>query len=197
MNFKSVISGERKYPDFIKAIDGFMIATRNALAKEEKVNTGKIVAIQEPYTATVKRDTPERIAQAKEVKAAGVESPRGNALIKQYGFGSKREVNAIITRSGMNDTDDIMLNAVTFGDIAFTAFPYEMFDKNGKDCRASSPFKMTFICSLANGGHGYIPTTEAFPHGGYEVYVCRYVQGTGEALVDKMLSILNECKSKT
>ena len=196
LNFNSVIPGERKYPNFIKAIDGFMIATRNAVAKEEKVNTGKIVAIQDTYVATVRKDTAERIAQAKEVKNVGVESPQGVALIQKYGFGSKREVNAIITRSGMNDTNDVILNAVTFGDIAFTAFPYEMFDKNGKDCREASPFKMTFICSLANGGHGYIPTTEAFPHNAYEVYVCRYVQGTGEALVDKMLNILNDCKNK-
>ncbi|MBQ3075432.1 MAG: hypothetical protein IJC26_05130 [Clostridia bacterium] len=196
LNFNSVIPGERKYPDFIKAIDGFMIATRDALAKEEQLNTGKIVAMEDKYVATVKHDSEERVAQAKEVKAAGVETPKGIALIKQYGFGSKREVNAIITRSGMAETNDIGLNAVTFGDIAFTAFPYEMFDKNGKDCREASPFQMTFICSLANGGHGYIPTTEAFPHNGYEVYVCRYVQGTGEALVDKMLSILNDCKNK-
>ena len=196
LNFNSVIPGERKYPDFIKAIDGFMIATRAALAKEEKVNTGKIVAKQDTYVATVRHDSEERIARAREVKNAGVESPQGVALIKKYGFASKREVNAIITRSGMSETNDIILNAVTFGDIAFTAFPYEMFDKNGKDCRKASPFKMTFICSLANGGHGYIPTTEAFPHNAYEVYVCRYVQGTGEALVDKMLEILNDCKNK-
>ena len=195
LNFNSVISGERKYPDFIKAIDGFMLATNDALAKEEKINTGKIVARNGTYVATVKHDSEERIAQAKEVRAAGVESPTGVALIKKYGFASKREVNAIITRSGMEETDNIGLTCVTFGDIAFTAFPYEMFDKNGKDCREASPFKMTFICSLANGGHGYIPTTEAFPHGSYEVYVCRYVQGTGEALVNKMLSMLSDCKS--
>ncbi len=195
LNFNSVIEGERKYPNFIEAIDGFMLATREALSKEEKVNTGKIVAMQDDYVATVMHDSEERVEQAKECKAAGVETPQGKDLIQKYGFASKREVNAIITRAGMSETDDIGLTCITFGDIAFTAFPYEMFDKNGKDCRAASPFKMTFICSLANGGHGYIPTTEAFPHGGYEVYVCRYVQGTGEALVDKMLSMLGECKN--
>ncbi len=196
LNFKSVIPGERKYSDFIQSIDGFMIATRDALSKEEKVNTGKVVAVEDKYVATVKRDTDERIKQAKEVKAAGYENPQGVALMKKYGFESKRDARAVITRSGMADTQDIVLNAITFGDIAFTSFPYEMFDKNGKDCRQASPFKMTFICSLSNGGHGYIPTTEAFPHGSYEVYVCRYVQGTGEALVDKMVSMLSDCKNK-
>ena len=196
LNFYSKIDGEKKYPDFIQAIEGFMIATRDAVAKEQKANTGKIVAIEDNYTATVRKDSPERVAQAKEVKAAGYESAQGKALIAKYGFESKRDARAVVTRSEMGETEDILLSCITFGDFAFCAFPYEMFYKNGKDCRKDSPFKMTFICSLTNGGHGYIPTTEAFPHGSYEVYVCRYVQGTGEALVDKMVSLLNDCKSK-
>ena len=195
LNFKSVIPGERKYSDFVKAIDGFMIATRDAVAKEKQINTGKIVAMEEKYVATVLHDSEERVAQAKECQSAGVETPQGIALIQKYGFASKREVNAVVTRSGMGETQDIYLCGITFGDIAFTAFPYEMFDQNGKECRQASPYKMTFVCSLANGGHGYIPTDEAFPHGGYEVYVTRFVQGTGEALVNAMVDILNQCKN--
>ena len=89
LNFKSVIPGERKYPDFIQAIDGFMSATNAALAKEQKVNTGKIVAMEDNYVATVLHDSPERVAQAKECRTAGVETPQGQALIKKYGFASK------------------------------------------------------------------------------------------------------------
>ncbi len=196
LNFKSVIPGERKYPNFIQAIDGFMIATRDALSKEDKANTGKIIAVEDTYVAKVHHDSEDRVAKAKEVKNAGYESAQGELLIKKYGFASYREARAIVTRSGMGETEDVRLSCITFGDIAFTAFPYEMFDKNGKDCREASPFKMTFICSLTNGGHGYIPTKEAFPHGSYEVFVCRYVQGTAEELVDKMVSMLNECKNK-
>jgi len=195
LNFNSLIPGERKYPTFIEAIDGFMIATHDALSKEEKANTGKIVAIEGNYTATVFHDSPEIVEIAKKIDKLGSETTEGTALRNQHGLGSKRHINAIITRAGMDATQDIPLCAVTFGDIAFTAFPYEMFDKNGKDCREASPFKMTFICSLANGSNGYIPTTEAFPHGSYEVVVCRYVQGTGEGLADKMVEILNSCKA--
>ncbi len=196
LNFNSAIPGEKKYPNFIDAIDGFMIATREALSKEEKANTGKIVAMEENYVATVNHDSPEIVALAKKIDKIGSETPEGTALRNANGLGSKRHINAIITRAGMGETQDIPLCAITFGDIAFTAFPYEMFDKNGKDCREASPFKMTFICSLANGANGYIPTTEAFPHGSYEVVVCRFVQGTGEGLVDKMVSLLNACKEK-
>ena len=195
LNFNSPIPGEKKYPTFIAAIDEFMKATEEALSKEEKVNTGKIVAKEENYVATVFHDSDEVVKQAKEVDKVGSESEAGIALRNKYGLGSKRHINAIITRAGMGETQDIPLCAITFGDIAFTAFPYEMFDKNGKDCREASPFKMTFVCSLTNGSNGYIPTTEAFPHGSYEVVVCRYVQGTGEGLVDKMVSLLNDCKN--
>ncbi|MBQ3075433.1 MAG: hypothetical protein IJC26_05135 [Clostridia bacterium] len=195
LNFNSPIPGEKIYPDFIQAIDGFMKATNEALSKEEPANTGKIVTKEENYVATVFHDSDEVVKQAKEIDKVGSETEAGVALRNKYGLGSKRHINAIITRAGMDETQDIPLCAITFGDIAFTAFPYEMFDKNGKDCREASPYKMTFVCSLANGANGYIPTTEAFPHGSYEVVVCRYVQGTGEALVDKMVSLLNDCKN--
>lgn len=76
-------------------------------------------------------------------------------------------------------------------------FPYEMFDTSGKQVREASPYKMTFICSLTNGAHDYIPTTEAFPHGCYEVYVTFYVQGTAELLVQKSLRLLEQCKDET
>ena len=87
------------------------------------------------------------------------------------------------------------LTCIAFGDIAFTAFPYEMFHENGKQLRDASPYKMTFVNTLAGGGYGYIPTKEAFPHGGYEVGVCRYTEGCGEQFVADMLKILNQCKT--
>ena len=54
---------------------------------------------------------------------------------------------------------------------------------------------MTFINSLAGGGYGYIPTKEAFPHGGYEVGICRYTEGCGEQFVAFMTDLLKQCKS--
>ena len=41
LNFKSDL-GDKKYSTYVEAIDGFMITTRDALSKEEKVQTGKI-----------------------------------------------------------------------------------------------------------------------------------------------------------
>ncbi len=52
---------------------------------------------------------------------------------------------------------------------------------------------MTFTMSLANGSCGYVPTAFAFPHGTYEVLVCRYVAGSGEEFALAQLDLLNRC----
>ena len=95
----------------------------------------------------------------------------------------------------LDATEDVPLSCITFGDIAFAAFPYEMFHENGRQTREGSPYKMTFVNSLAGGSFGYIPTKEAFPHGSYEVVTCKYTEGCGEQFVADMLTLLNQCKN--
>jgi hypothetical protein len=51
---------------------------------------------------------------------------------------------------------------------------------------------MTFICGYANGRYGYIASALAFPHGGYEVNSCRYVEGTGEQIANEHISLLKQ-----
>ena len=193
VNFLCSVPGDRKYPDSPSATEGFMLATREALSKEEALQTGPIRVIARPTTVTVRKEPEELVKLAKKVMAAS-ETDRG-ALAAQYGFESWRHANSTIARAGKGETEDIPLTCITFGDIAFCAFPYEMFDQNGKEVREGSPFKTTYICSLANGGYGYIPTTFAFPHGTYEVNACAYVMGTGEQLAQSMVTMLSECKS--
>ena len=67
-----------------------------------------------------------------------------------------------------------------------------MFDTNGVEVKRGSPFETTFVLSCAGGNYDYIPSMLAFPHGGYEVFRCRYVKGTAEQLVDGFLSMLKE-----
>ena len=70
-----------------------------------------------------------------------------------------------------------------------------MFDTNGMEVKQASPFKMTFMCAYTNGGNGYIPSSYAFSRGGYEVDTTRYVQGTGEALANELIRLLNTLHS--
>jgi len=195
VNFNTLIPGERIYSDYEAAIEGFMIATEKALGAEEKAKTGTIRAAAGFSTATVKKDSAERVSHAHSCASLD-EGEQLTRLLKEYGFSTKYEPGAVITRNrDLGDTEDIPLSCIAFGDIAFTAFPYEMFHENGRQCREASPFKMTFVNSLAGGGYGYIPTKEAFPHGAYEVGICRYTEGCGEQFVAYMTDLLNQCKT--
>ncbi len=193
VNFISPIPGERKYANYMEAAKGFMIATREALGKEEPINVGKIHAISRDLTVTVQKDPADRVEDARKVMA-GSEAERGT-LAAQYGFETWRAANSTINRAEKGETEALPLTAITFGDIAFAGAPIEMFDTNGKEVRDGSPFKTTYMCSMTNGSFGYVPSALAFPHGSYEVLACAYVPGTGEQISGELVKMLNECKS--
>jgi len=76
---------------------------------------------------------------------------------------------------------------------AFVGYPAEMFTEFGLHTKAKSPFAHTVVAELANGWHGYIPTLEAFAHGGYEsrfAYQSRLIPEAGDLMCDTALSLL-------
>jgi len=196
INFNSPIAGEKIYATFLDTIPEFMRATNLALDAEKEAQVGTIRSAFKWHTQAIRKDSPERVKQAQEITKVGRDTPEGKTLIGKYGFLNKYEPGSVVTRNTeYGETQDVPLSAIAFGDIAFTAFPYEMFDTNGKECRDASPYDMTFVLSLAGGGYGYIPSAFAYPHGGYEVSICRFTEGCGEAFVATMLDLLNQCKN--
>ena len=195
INFNTALAGERYYETWLDAIDGFMETTQACLNAEEKVSLGKVQAQRSTVTATVRHDPEERVAQAKEIRDAGYESEAGLALMEKYGFDGYYDASFTVVRSELGETLDVPLNAVSFGDLAWTGYPYEMFHENGKEVRDASPFKTTFICSLSGGAFGYIPSQLGYSHGGYETYNCRFVGGTGEQLAQESVKLLEACKN--
>jgi len=121
------------------------------------------------------------------------DSEEYSALCAQYGFAGYRQVQGIMTRASLGETVELPFYAISFGDIGFASSPYEMFDTNGVQVREGSPFKMTFVCSYTNGSFGYVPSSIAFPHGAYEVFVSRFTRYTGDACADEMVRLLKEC----
>ena len=196
INFNSPIKGEKIYSTFLDAIPEFMRATAASIDAEKKAEIGTIKTASTWYTQAIRKDSAERVKQAKEVQSAGRDTAEGKALIAKYGFSNKYEPGSIVSRNeSYGDTQDVPFSCITFGEIAFCAFPYEMFDTNGKECRDASPYETTFILSLAGGGYGYIPSAFAYPHGGYEASICRFAEGCGENFVGAMLELLNQCKA--
>ena len=113
---------------------------------------------------------------------------------------------SIVTKAARGPSYDLTIGAVSLGDVAFTAHPYEMFDTNGVELREGTvgnpnykdawqkenPFPMTFVCTLANGHLGYVPSRLGYTNGGYSTDIAYLAPGTGEQLVGDYLDILRE-----
>ena len=202
LNFASVIPGERKYSNFVAATQlGLIPTAKHCMENEKKITLGGLQFASDWVTAPVYQDTPEDQAKAKEVKKIAdandydTDSAEYKALCVERGFAGYRQVQGILTRSSLGKTLDVPFYAISFGDIGFVSAPYEMFDTNGQQVRNGSPFEMTFVCSYTNGGFGYVPSSIAFPHGAYEVWISRFCETTGDDFAGEMIRLLKECKA--
>ena len=67
--------------------------------------------------------------------------------------------------------------------------PAEVFCEIGLELKARSPFKPTFVVSLAHGYTGYLPTVEQHALGGYETWLgtSRLEVEAAPKLVDALL----------
>ena len=194
LNFYSSIKGERKYPTFPDAIPYIVGVVKEALADEQEVAVGKLRVAHSDYEGTCNNTYPaETVALAKAIIDAPEGSEERRALVEGSDFYDAFHAQCVYTAATMGSIN-VPLTAVTCGDLAFCAFPYEMFDTNGKQCRDASPFKSTFICSLTGDALRYVGSAEAYKNGGYELYSGRFRPGSGEEFVEEMLRLLNECK---
>ncbi len=189
--------GDSPYASMSKLGPALAKVIAEAVENEEKAETGKIAINQKDLEGQVRLDTEERKQQAQEwARASGKEK---DEILKKYGFDSQYEAIAVNARADIVDgkaTNLIPVSAISFGDVAITANPFEMFDTSCKEIRDASPYKMTFTCSYSNAHQSYMPPDEIFPHGGYEVYVSRFVAGTAEMAVNEIVSMLQENKTK-
>lgn len=142
----------------------------------------------------------ENIRQTQGIAAA-------HAAAKEYPtLHSGWHAKHIVLKAKQPATRNMTLCAITLGDLAFTAHPYEMFDTNGYELRngtvgnpnyeadgqLENPFAMTVVCTLGNGHLGYVPSRLGFTNGGYSTDISKLAPGSGERLVGDYLKILNE-----
>lgn len=174
-----------------------------------KVNTGAVRCIEQTITYDTDHSMDHLFDVASSLEA--LRKQQGNdaatAAVKNYpGLNSWRHAAAIVKKATAGPTRDLTIGVITFGDVAFTCHPYEMFDTNGQELRdgtvgnanynaedqLENPFDTTFVLSLANYGDCYIPSLLAFGNGGYEPDTTNFAAGTGEQLVGDYLHMLNE-----
>jgi neutral ceramidase len=91
--------------------------------------------------------------------------------------------------------EKVEVMVLALGDIAIVGYPAEYFSEYGQRTRANSYFAQTFVSELANGWHGYVPTREAFQHGGYEPRLgdaSRLVEEAGDRMCEAGLDLLRK-----
>ena len=198
INLKAPTPAFRKYKNYQevgKALSNLVLETM-AIENLTRLEAGKISVSEMDFKADSLEHTSERVAQAKEVKAAENDDAKKKELMTKYGFESNYHYNTVIANGSWGPTKiNLYIETLSFGDLAFVAAPYEMFDTNGMQIKDASPFNMTFILTCAGGAGGYIASAEAVStYGGYEVYRTDFAYGTAEKLVDEYLKMLKAHK---
>ena len=95
-------------------------------------------------------------------------------------------------KSAKGNPGQIEFYALAAGDISFVNAPYEMFDTTAMAIKNNTPYKMTFVITVANGEMGYMPTQECWDYPGcYEVNSCYFERGTAEIMQQAYLDTLN------
>jgi hypothetical protein len=75
--------------------------------------------------------------------------------------------------------------------------PFEAFVEMGLELKKRSPFAHTVVVGLANGRHGYLPTAEQHPWGGYETWLGtnNVQEDASRILTEHLLEMLAELDS--
>jgi hypothetical protein len=81
-------------------------------------------------------------------------------------------------------------------DFVFVGFACEPFVSVGRDIKNKSPFRVTVLSCLTNGGSGYLASSESFAEGGYEVITSIYGPQAGDLVVSGVVERLNELKAQ-
>jgi hypothetical protein len=191
INLHSYVKGKKIYNNYMQVGLALPAVLGEALENMTPVSLGKIKAERVDFDVTVNHADDHLYDKALEVNKEK-DATKQKELIAKYGFQSKYEASSIITRYNYGVTETFSLSAISFGDLGFASTPYEMFDTNGMEVKDGSPFKMTFVCSCTNGSWSYVAADHAYENGGYEVYNCKFVRGTAEAVVGELLRLLNK-----
>ena len=111
----------------------------------------------------------------------------------------RQQFVAIHHNYDLDPVRNIEQDVITIGDtIAFVTAGYEMADDNGMAVKNASPYETTFVLSSTQWNE-YLPSWQIFNYtvlGGQVAYEataasCNFLPGTGEDLVDGLISMLN------
>ena len=89
----------------------------------------------------------------------------------------------------------IAMQVLRIGDIAIFSMPGEPFAEIGTAVKKGSPFAITLFCGYSTGAGGdYIPVSEEYSQGGYEVERTPYGAGADQRIVQEAIQLLQGAK---
>lgn len=201
INANSRISRERRTADgrtFGTLLAGYAIEgiTNNMT----QVETGTIQHQQVEFSAQIKRADSQLYSQAVMINA--LYDQMGNTqefkdIMATTQIRSRYHASSLISNAALTENNAKMtLNAVSIGeDFAFVTFPGEMFDTISVNVEEGSPYDSTMFIGYAVHHVGYLPSLIAFEYTSYETDITRYEAGTGEAVGEQFIKMLNELKN--
>ncbi len=168
------------------------------LAKEvggDKVSYAESL-VTTKYNKGTPEETPAYVELAKRYYEMGLD-----ALPESEYMGMKRveiiaKARRIETLLSKPDYRELVVCALSVGDVVFASLPGEPFTEIGRQIKKDSPFAMTIPACCANGYEAYYPMKWAFDENGYEASTSRYVAGTAEKLIEESVKTIKSLKHK-
>jgi hypothetical protein len=184
--------GQKRLPEYAR-----MDLVANQVAAEvfkalqgiEYRDSAALAMIQRELTLDTRRPTPALIGWANEVLARPEGTPAKHPRERVY-------AERTLRMAAMPSRIDVPLQALRIGDGALVTIPFEVFADIGLELKAKSPLADTFVVSLANGAHGYLPTAAHHDLGGYETWLgTNQVEvGAASKIADTLLQMLQQLK---
>lgn len=127
----------------------------------------------------------------------------GTTYAIENGFQSCYEARSFVSRGSLPPTQDISIDVMTLGNIAFPIAGYEISGGSSKAIKDafkdSNGYTMAFMVGYCNNNLGYIPAESNFEYnnnrGSYEAYDCHYAKGTCEQLTEAYIQLIKDIKS--
>ena len=183
------------FNEYGKLLAGYALDVYDKL---DSYKTGKIKSTEKDFVGPAIHRFDSKLDNAREIISAYNAAGKNESAIKdlciKYGLTGSICAKAIINRSTKDKTVTMPVYAYSIGDdIGFASAPVEFFDVLGQQIRKGSPYKLTFSQGYTDGStFGYMPSSDLYDYGCYEVCNSKFEQGAGEMCADQLISMLKD-----
>lgn len=157
------------------------------LARSTEIN---LPVVEQP----AKQVAREAIETAQSRLTSLIESSAPEAEVEDATFAVKR-ANMTLSRAetfGEREHFPVALHVIRIGPLVIAGCEGEPFSQIARDVKAASPFEFTWFGGYTGGWFGYVPTSDEYERGGYEVNTSPYTPEAAGILTRGVIDLLNE-----